>query len=196
MAKKQGSRKLLLDYLLANLGKVLTSKELQRASGGAAEWGRRLRELRDEYGYQILSHRDRADLKPGQYLVPSAKRKPAFARAISKETRAFVLARNGFTGQMCGAAAGDTDPYNSARTIRLTIGHILDKSKGGSDNAENLRALCANCNEGLQNTTPPKPDRIHLLAQVRRATIDDQRAVLEWLNEKFGHQMKNTARIE
>lgn len=34
-------------------------------------------------------------------------------------------------------------------------------------------------------TAPQKPDRIHLLAQIRRATIQDQRAVLEWLLSKF-----------
>jgi 5-methylcytosine-specific restriction endonuclease McrA len=70
-------------------------------------------------------------------------------------------------------------------TVRLTMGHIIDKSKGGNDSPQNLRAICTNCNEGLQNTSLPKPDRIHLLAQVRRATIDDQQVVLEWLLKKF-----------
>jgi hypothetical protein len=65
------------------------------------------------------------------------------------------------------------------------MGHIKDKSKGGDDSPENLRAICDSCNEGLQNTAPPKPDRIHLLSQVRRATIDDQKAVLNWLSKKF-----------
>jgi 5-methylcytosine-specific restriction endonuclease McrA len=68
----------------------------------------------------------------------------------------------------------------------LTIGHIVDKSKGGTDTPDNLRAVCTNCNEGLQNIAPQKPDRTHLLAQTRRATIDDQRAVLDWLLKKFG----------
>jgi 5-methylcytosine-specific restriction endonuclease McrA len=66
------------------------------------------------------------------------------------------------------------------------MGHIKDKSKGGDDSPQNLRAVCTNCNEGLQNTALPKPDRVHLLAQMRRATIDDQEAVLEWLLTKFG----------
>ena len=66
MTKKKGSKQLLLDYLLANIGRVIESRELQDASGWKAEWARRLRELRDEEGYQILSHKDRADLKPGQ----------------------------------------------------------------------------------------------------------------------------------
>lgn len=183
--KPSGSKELILNYFLANIGKVLDSKQIQRASGGAVEWARRVRELRNEEGYQILSHKDRSDLKPGQYLLETIARVPAFKRGISKETRAQVLERNGFTCQMCGVAAGDPDPLGGARTVRLTIGHILDKSKGGDDTPQNLRAICTNCNEGLQNTALPKPDQIHLLSQARRATINDQRVLLNWLLNKF-----------
>lgn len=185
MDKKKGSKALILDYLLSHKGQVVSSKELQEASGGASEWARRVRELRDEQGYDILSHKDRSDLKPGEYILASTKRRPAFKRGISKETRAIVLERNGYTCQMCGCAAGDPDPYNSNRTVRLTIGHIVDKSKGGEDIPSNLRAVCSNCNEGLQNAAPIKPDRLQLLAQIRRATLTDQREVLEWLLQKF-----------
>jgi len=62
-----GSRRRILEYLLKNVGRVLSSDEIRKASGGVSEWARRLRELRDEYGYQVLSHKDRANLKPGQY---------------------------------------------------------------------------------------------------------------------------------
>jgi len=185
MPKQKGSKALILDFLLANVGTVLESRDIHAASGGASEWARRVRELRNEEGWQILSHKDRSDLKPGQYLFETIKRVPAFKRGISKETRARVLERNGFTCQMCGLAAGDPDPFSLGRTVRLTMAHIVDKSKGGSDTFENLRAVCTNCNEGLQNTSMPKPDRIHLLAQIRRATRDDQAAVLTWLLQKF-----------
>jgi HNH endonuclease len=185
MAKEKGSKQRILDYLLANIGRVISHEELQQASGGAAEWGRRVRELRDEEGYQILSHKDRADLKPGEYLIETTKRRPAFKRGISKETRAYVYERNGYTCQMCGLAAGDADPYHPQRTVRLTLGHIKDKSKGGEDTPNNLRAVCTNCNEGLQNASPPKPDRIQLLAVLRRAAIDDQQAALDWMLKKF-----------
>jgi hypothetical protein len=185
MVRRKGSKQLILEYFLANLGVVLESRDIQTASGGAVEWARRVRELRNEEGYQILSHKDRADLKPNQYLLETTKRAPAFKRNISKETRAWVLERNGYTCQMCGVAAGDPDPLGSDRTVRLTIGHIVDKSKGGEDSPQNLRAICTNCNEGLQNTSPPKPNQIHLLSQVRRATIQDQRALLNWLLQKF-----------
>src|SRR3990170_7211060 len=185
MPRKPGSKQLILELFLCNIGKVLESKDIQKASGGAVEWARRVRELRNEDGYQILSHKDRASLKPNQYLMETIERVPAFTRGISKETRAWVLERNGYTCQMCGVAAGDPDPFGGNRTVRLTIGHIIDKSKGGDDSPQNLRAVCSNCNEGLQNTSLPKPDRIHLLAQIRRATIQDQESVLYWLLQKF-----------
>ena len=185
--RREGSKKRILTFLLANMGRIIEGSELRAVSGNASEWARRVRELRDEAGYQILSHRDRADLKPGQYLIETDQRVPAFPRDISKETRAYVLERNGYTCQMCGLAAGDPDPFDPKRKVRLTLGHIIDKSKGGIDSPSNLRAVCTNCNEGLQNTAPPKPDRIHLLAQVRRATVDDQLHLLDWLEQKFGH---------
>ncbi|MBF6561048.1 MAG: HNH endonuclease [Candidatus Binataceae bacterium] len=183
-----GSKQRILDFLLANIGRVIDGQELREASGNVSEWARRTRELRDREGYQVLTHKDRADLKPGQYLLLTSKRIPAMRGGISKELRARVLERNGFTCQMCGAGAGDPDPFHPTRTIRLTMGHIRDKSKGGLDTFANLRAECSNCNEGLQNTSLPKPSRIELLKQIRRATIDDQQAALDWLSSKFSRK--------
>ena len=88
MAKAASSREKLLDFFLANLGRVIGHEELQEASGHAAEWARRVRELRDEYGYRILTNKDRAELKPGDYLLETTKRVPVMPRSISKETRA------------------------------------------------------------------------------------------------------------
>jgi hypothetical protein len=184
-SRKKSARALILKYLLANVGRVVQGRELRDAGKGITEWARRVRELRDEYGYQIQSHKDSNDLKPGQYRLISKKQIPAFSRSISKETRAAVLERNGYTCQMCGLAAGDPDPYVPTRTVRLTMGHIKDKSKGGTDTADNLRAVCTNCNEGLQNIALPKPDQVWLLSQVRRANIADQRALFMWLKQKL-----------
>lgn len=181
----KGARTKLRQHFLTNLGRVMDSDELRGVAGGISEWARRVRELRTEEGYLIQTHNDRADLKPGQYLLESAKPQPAFAREISKETRALVLDRNGFTCQMCGAVAGELHPYDPGRKTRLHIGHIIDKSLGGSDEATNLRAICSVCNEGAANITLPRPDLTKLLVQVRRATATDQQALLAWLKNKF-----------
>ena len=183
--KRQGARARLRAFFLNNIGRKLTSDELRAQSGNISEWGRRVRELRDEEGYQILTHNDLSDLKPGEYILNSPKPVPAFERAISKETRAFVLDRNGFTCQQCGAVAGEPHPYDVTRKTRLQIGHVIDKSQGGSDDASNLRALCSVCNEGAANLTLDRPSLHKLLVQVRRATASDQRELLIWLRTKF-----------
>ena len=163
----------------------MESDELREVSGNTSEWARRVRELRTEEGYQILTHNDRSDLKPGQYLLSDSKPVPAFERGISKETRAFVLDRNGFTCQMCGAVAGEVHPFDIERKTRLQIGHIVDKSMGGGDGPSNLRAICSVCNEGARNLTLDRPSLQKLLIQVRRATGADQLEVLRWLIRKF-----------
>lgn len=185
----KGSKAKLREYFMLNVGKVLNSEELSKVAG-KSEWGRRVRELRNEEGMNIVTHNDRSDLKPGEYLLVDLKPLPAFERGISKELRAFVLDRNGFTCQMCGAAAGEPHPYDNGRKTRLHIGHIKDKSMGGEDEAFNLRAVCSVCNEGASNLTLNRPDAIKLLAQVRRAPAKDQLDILKWIVQKFPKEAK------
>lgn len=184
------ARNKLRVHFLANIGRVMETTELQAIAGGISEWARRVRELRNEEGYLILSHNDRSDLKPGQYLLENPKPQPAFKRDISKEIRAFVLDRNGFTCQMCGAVAGEVHPYDEGRKTRLHIGHVIDKSQGGADDASNLRAICSVCNEGAANLTLDRPSALKLLAQIRRANGVEQLEVLKWLQTKFPNQSK------
>jgi HNH endonuclease len=183
-----GARGKLRAHFLANIGRIMDSEELRVIADNQSEWARRVRELRTEEGYLILTHNDRSELKPGQYLLETAKPQPAFERAISKETRAYVLDRNGFTCQMCGAVAGEVHPYDSTRKTRLHLGHIIDKSVGGTDEPTNLRAICSVCNEGASNATLTRPDLQKLLIQIRRATSLDQLEVLQWLIKKFPKQ--------
>ena len=185
--KGKGSRAKLREYFLNNVGNVLNSDTLREVAG-TSEWARRVRELRNEEGMNIVTHNDRSELKPGEYILLNLKPLPAFERNISKETRAFVLDRNGFTCQMCGAAAGEPHPYDAGRKTRLHIGHILDKSMGGEDDPSMLRAICSVCNEGASNLTLNRPQAIKLIAQVRRAPTSDQLDILKWIVEKYPKQ--------
>ena len=165
----------------------MDSDELRTVANGKSEWARRVRELREDDGWPIITHNDSAELRPGQYLLKEAPKleNAKFARGLSKKLRAEVLDRNGFTCQMCGLSPGDIDP-STERKVRLHIGHIKDKNLGGRDELSNLRTLCSTCNQGAKNITAEKPTGIWLLSQIRRAGQDEQRAVLDWLRAKFG----------
>ncbi|HMD76873.1 MAG TPA: HNH endonuclease [Terracidiphilus sp.] len=181
------AKKNLRAFFLANLGRIIESHELQEAAGGAGQYGRRVRELRENEGWKILTHNDTTELKPGQYLL---KEKPPevavkFSTGISAKLRAEVLDRNGFTCQMCGLTPGEIDPA-TGRKVRLHIGHIIDRNLGGKDELSNLRTLCSTCNQGAKNITGEKPTAIWLLSQIRRCGQDEQRAAFDWLSKKFG----------
>jgi hypothetical protein len=83
----KSARTKLREYFLNNVGRVVDSDKLREVAQ-ISEWARRVRELRDEEGYKILSNNDRSDLKPGEYLLEDPAPRPAFEREISKEARA------------------------------------------------------------------------------------------------------------
>ncbi len=86
---------------------------------------------------------------------------------------------------MCGAMNGDSDPCDGT-PIRLNVDYVAAPHSEEMIGVDNMRQICSCCSEGLRGLKLPKPDRVHLLSQIRRATIDDQEAVLNWLLTKFG----------
>lgn len=188
--KRVGARAKLRAYFLEHVGEVLDSDTLRQVAG-ISEWARRVRELRNEEGMNIQTHNNLSRLKPGEYILVNTNPLPSFERTISKETRAYVLDRDGFTCQMCGAVAGEPHPYEPQRKTRLHIGHIVDKSMGGSDEPDNLKAICSVCNEGASNLTLDKPTAQKLLVQLRRAPASAQLEMLQWLIRKFPEQARS-----
>ena len=85
--RKPGSKERIKQFLLGNVGTVVTSVQIRDAAGlSVSEWARRLRELR-EVGWPILSNNDSAKLKPGEYVLeatPPEKAEVAFSRPISR----------------------------------------------------------------------------------------------------------------
>lgn len=185
--KRIGSKSLLREFFINNIGKVVNASELLDAAKGATNYARRIRELRQEEGWPIKTHNDRNDLSPGQYILesqPPEKSDYVFARAISKRLRAQVLERNGYTCQMCGLAAGDYYPERPDTRVQLQIGHVIDKQHGGKEELGNLKAYCSECNQGARDLVQEPPSHTWLLSQIRRAKVDDQKAILEWLRKK------------
>lgn len=80
--------------------------------------------------------------------------KPKRNRRISGKVRQNVLMRDNYTCQICGATVKDG--------AKLEIDHIIPKSKGGSDNENNLQVLCRQCNREKHNRTDLLHDRMKL----------------------------------
>ena len=185
MTKLTG-RKGIAAYLIAHVGEIVEGEDLYRASGNQGNYARRIRELRADEGYQIESHLDSTDLKPGQYRLvelPRGTKEPRFSRRISQRLRAQVLDRNGSTCQMCGRGIGDE--FEDGSRVALHVDHIVNKSEGGTDEMSNLRTLCSRCNQGAKDIVTAPESQKWLLGKVRTANRENQLAVYEWLKRKF-----------
>lgn len=179
-----GARDRLRSFFEDNVGKVVNTHQLREVAK-ISEYARRIRELRDEEGMQILSHVDRHELKPGEYILLSLKRVPTLERGMSPQLRNEILERNGYTCQLCGAGPGDIDPFNPNRKVRLHIDHIIPISQGGTDNKGNLRVLCSACNQGRSNIQAPTETAKNILARMRKASRSVQREVYKAVKRTF-----------
>lgn len=182
-----GARDKIRAFFEENVGKVVTTRQIQRVAK-ISEYARRIRELRDEEGMQIKSHIDRHDLKPGQYVLESKKRVPVIARDISAQLRAEILERNGYTCRRCGAGPEDPDPTNPGRRMRLNVDHIIPISQGGTNDKENLLVLCSCCNQGKANIRGTSETAINLIARMRKTPKSVRREVYEFLKKSLGEE--------
>ncbi len=167
-----------------NVGKVVSTNEIAEIAQ-INDYQRRIRELRNEFGMKIRSHVDRADLKPGEYVLESMDLDPSFGRGLSLQLRNQILERNGYTCQQCGASAHDMDDLNPGRKVRLHIDHIVPLSQGGTNDPDNLRVLCSNCNQGRGNVQMPSETAVNILARLRKASRSVRLEVFLALKKEF-----------
>lgn len=184
--RKPGAKKRLREFFLANIGRVVTTKELSEVAE-IHDYQRRIRELRNDEGMQILSHNDRDNLKPSEYLLETAVPLPVISRSVSDKLRREILERNGYTCQVCGAGAGEESGCEQGKKCRLQIDHVIPISQGGTDDAHNLRAVCVGYNKDKSNLkVPTSRDAISAMALIRRQPRDVQLEVFQFLAKKFG----------
>jgi 5-methylcytosine-specific restriction endonuclease McrA len=181
--KKDAAKKKIREFLIANVGKKVTTQQISKVSGIIAH-ARRVRELRDDEGMQISTHKDRDDLKPGEYVLESIESKPVVG-GVSSKLRNQVLERDGFTCVLCGATAGDPSAYNPNRKLKLHVDHNKPGSQEGKPTLENLRTLCSDCNQGRQNIQAPSETARNILARIRRLPRAEQREVHNILKKSF-----------
>jgi len=161
-----------------HLGEIVTSKELARLPGSdnlpIQHSMRRIFELRDEKGYEIINWRDNAstgkNLRVDEWVLlnPKPNPKKIRSRGVNKRIMFEVFSRDGNQCQFCGRTPQDDDPFRKGHKIKLHVGHIIaHKRENGKEfvRVENIKdmnenrtltkddfiTMCNVCNEGAKN---------------------------------------------
>lgn len=146
--KKIAVKDKIIEYLLLNVGIPVTGEELNYLAGSTKEWARRVRELRTEDGWPIVTkNTGRDDLPVGVYVLEEARQAYEHDRTIPDPIRVAVLERDNFCCVNCGwsrAKANRDDPRKM-----LELHHKQQHKDGGENTVDNLITLCNVCHDDV-----------------------------------------------
>lgn len=186
--EKAGAAKRVGHYLATEVGEhnTFTKAPLREIVLDTEQVDRRMRDLR-KVGWTILTYRDRAGLKPdelylaavGEHLWKDGWKWPKEGLTAGK--RRQVLDRDGRLCMVCGIEFGTEYPDRPGVVARPTIGHILPKERGGTDELDNLRAECQLCNEPARNLTDMPVDAELLKRRVMQLSRANKQMLAAWM---------------
>lgn len=143
--EKGGVRDKILKYLRANVGRKVTGEELRYVAANKTEWARRVRELRTEFGWPVVTRNTgQPDLPIGVYVLEADRQSPEHDRHIKDDTRGAVLRRDDYRCTECGWSHAEWNPSDPRH---LELHHIKPHAEGGENTEENLRTLCTVCHD-------------------------------------------------
>lgn len=145
--RKDSVRSKILDYFKKNVGKSITGEELRYVANDKTEWARRVRELRTEFGWPIVTkNTGRPDLSVGTYVLESLRQSPEHDRTIPDPLRGAVLRRDGYRCVKCQWSHED---WNKSDPRHLELHHKKEHVKGGENIEGNLITLCTICHDDI-----------------------------------------------
>ena len=116
---------------------------------------------------EVLKHSDSVVKSPGglEFKIPSIMRLIKLIRTIYRTGVAFnkknILVRDGFRCAYCGE-----------KSQKLTIDHIIPRSRGGHDSFENCVAACRSCNRRKGGRMPSEAN-MHLILKPYQPTVSE-----------------------
>ena len=139
--KKVSVKSKIIEYFRRNIGDQITGEELKYLAREKKEWARRVRELRTEYGWPIVTRNSgRDDLNVGVYVLEEDRQAYEHDRAIPDEVRIGVLQRDGFMCVECGWSHSMLSPEDPRK--RLELHHKKPHREKGKNTLDNLVTLC------------------------------------------------------
>ena len=144
--KGKGSiRDKILQFLRQNVGKNVTNEELRYVAGDKTEWARRVRELRTEHGWPIVTKvTGQPKLGVGVYVLVDDRQSPVHDRVIPDPVRRRVLRRDDYK---CLECQWSNQLWNPSDPRHLEIHHLTAHAKGGTNDEANLITLCTSCHD-------------------------------------------------
>lgn len=137
----QGIKSKILEYLRLNVGKHVTGEELSYLAKDRSEWPRRIRELRTEEGWPILTKvSGNPELPIGVYVLEEDKQAEPHDRRIPDAVRVEVLQRDRHRCRKCGWGYADFVQGDPRKILELH--HIQHHANRGENTVENLITLC------------------------------------------------------
>lgn len=181
---ESSARDRLRQFFVANVGRIMRTQELREVAG-ISEYARRIRELRDEEGMQIRTHKERVDLRSDEYVLESLECLPVANPKLSDPMKRAALLRDGAQCRFCGARWSP----GSAR-VRLRIDYMTPLEYGGLDQTDNVGVICASCAKTRQRVSQQGQTASDLLTLIRRAAPSVQREVYRALKRSFEDRPK------
>ena len=188
-------------FFLDNIGKIATREQIievatdPRTGRQPENWHQRLSELRTDYGYTILSWRNRGDLRVSEYLMPTAERRDTASRRVRPTATAWRTSLEAVDfrcvwdqdGQVCGLRDGDIDPIGGG-TVRLTPDHKQPHSLNPeADPADSSmwQPLCGRHQVMKRNYWDDETGWLNVVAIVQSASESEKRRVYEFLKSYY-----------
>ena len=137
----------ILKFMRSSVGQGVTNEELRYVARDKTEWARRVRELRTELGWPIVTKTTgRPDLDIGVYVLQADRQSPEHDRTIPDDVRRFVMRRDGCRCTKCGWSHSEWNPSDPRH---LEIHHVRHHAKGGENEEGNLLTLCTVCHDEM-----------------------------------------------
>ncbi len=137
----------ILKYLRMNVGQKVTGEELKYLAKDRSEWARRVRELRTEYGWPVVTQNTgRPDLEVGVYLLEADRQSPEHDRHIPDPVKRDVLRRDKYKCTSCNWSHA---MWNRSDPRHLELHHQKYHVEGGENTESNLITVCTVCHDEI-----------------------------------------------
>ncbi|MFC1965595.1 restriction endonuclease [Chloroflexota bacterium] len=191
-------------FFLDNVGKVAIRDQIMEVAkdpktGKTPEnWHQRLSELRTDYGYTILTWRNRGDLKISEYLMPTTEKRQIVGKRIRPDSKIWqsVLKTANYRcvwdedGVRCNLRDGEIDPVGGG-TVRLSPDHREPHSVNpiaDPNDPQEWRPLCGRHQVMKKNYWDDRTGWLNVYAIVQASSESEKREVFKFLKAYFGEK--------